>query len=101
MGLKRLPQCGVAIKYTNSPKLGGYPYCKIIEVYVVYVCPKVCPIQVHHKVSGYQLICCTFNDMPRLKLIFSSSFYCCWVQVSLTTSAYIRIGRIKVKYIFI
>ena len=53
MGTKRLPQCEVAISYTNNRELGGYPSCKIIEVYVVYVCLKVCPIQAHHKVSGY------------------------------------------------
>ena len=53
VGMKRLPQCGVAISYTNNLELGGYPSCKIIEAYVVYVCPKVCPIQSHHNVSGY------------------------------------------------
>ena len=53
VGTKRLPQCEGAISYKNNPELGGNPSCKIIEVYVVHVCPKVCPIQAHHKVSGY------------------------------------------------
>ena len=53
VGTKRLLQCEGVISYTNNWELGGYPSCKIIEVYVVYICPKVCPIQAHHKVSGY------------------------------------------------
>ena len=53
VGTKRLPQYEVVISYTNNRELGGYSSCKIIEVYVVYVCPKVCPIQAHHTVSGY------------------------------------------------
>ena len=53
VAIKRLPQYEVAISYTNNLELGSYPSCRIIEVYVVYVCPKVCPIQAHHKVSGY------------------------------------------------
>ena len=50
VGMKRLPQCEVAISYTNNPELGAYPSCKIIEVYVL-ICRKVCPIKAHHKVS--------------------------------------------------
>ena len=38
------------INYTGILELGGYPSYKAIEVYAVYICPKVCPIQVCCKV---------------------------------------------------
>ena len=31
------------ISYTGILELGGYPSYKHIEVYAVYICPKVCP----------------------------------------------------------